>query len=147
MSTSISVLLERKGSMIFSVPPTVTAAAAAKEMDRHKVGAILVVENGRIVGIFTERDVLSRLVAAGLDPALTPIEQIMTRDPITVPSTTTVDEVMELFTNKRFRHLPVVDDGRLVGLVSIGDILRRMVDTHRHEAEQLKQYITGGYQA
>jgi CBS domain-containing protein len=133
--------------MIFSVPPTVTAAAAAKEMDRHKVGAILVVENGRIVGIFTERDVLSRLVAAGLDPELTPIERIMTRDPITVPSTTTVDEVMELFTNKRFRHLPVVDDGRLVGLVSIGDILRRMVDTHRHEAEQLKQYITGGYQA
>ena len=133
--------------MIFSVPPNVTAAAAAIEMDRHKVGAILVVENGRIVGIFTERDVLSRLVAAGLDPELTPIERIMTRDPITVPSTTTVDEVMELFTNKRFRHLPVVDDGRLVGLVSIGDILRRMVDTHRHEAEQLKQYITGGYQA
>ncbi|HZL45960.1 MAG TPA: CBS domain-containing protein [Opitutaceae bacterium] len=145
MNTSISVLLEHKGSTVFSVPPNITVATAAKEMDRHRVGAILVIESDRIVGIFTERDVLSRVVAAGVDPSTTPIERVMTRDPITVASSTTVEEVMTLFTNKRFRHLPVVDDGRLVGLVSIGDILRRMVDTHRHEAEQLKQYIAGGY--
>jgi CBS domain-containing protein len=130
---------------VFSVSPAITVAAAAKEMDRHRVGAILVMESGRIAGIFTERDVLSRVVAGGLDPNTTPIERVMTRDPITVASSTTVEEVMALFTNKRFRHLPVVDDGLLVGLISIGDILRRMVDTHRHEAEQLKQYITGGY--
>lgn len=145
MNTSISVLLERKGAAVFSVRPDITVAAAAKEMDRCHVGAILVIESERIVGIFTERDLLSRVVAAGLDPAATSIETVMTRDPITVASTTTVEEVMALFTNKRFRHLPVVDDGRLVGLVSIGDILRRMVDAHRHEAEQLKQYIGGGY--
>ena len=145
MNTSISVLLERKGSTVFSVSPAITVAAAAKEMYRHRVGAILVMESGRIAGIFTERDVLSRVVAGGLDPNTTPIERVMTRDPITVASSTTVEEVMALFTNKRFRHLPVVDDGLLVGLISIGDILRRMVDTHRHEAEQLKQYITGGY--
>jgi len=147
MNTSISVLLEHKGPTVFSVPPDVTVAAAAKEMDLHKVGAILVMENGRIVGILTERDVLTRVVVAGLDPKDTPVKQIMTPDPITVPSTTTVEQVMELFTNKRFRHLPVVDNGRLAGLISIGDILRRTVETHRHEAEQLKQYITGGYQA
>ena len=145
MNTSISALLERKGSDVFSLPPDVTVAEAAKEMDRHRVGAILVIEDGRIVGIFTERDVLSRVVATGIDPKTTPIEFVMTRDPITVASSTTVEEVMALFTNKRFRHLPVVDDGRLVGLVSIGDVLRRMVDSHRHEAEQLKQYISGGY--
>jgi CBS domain-containing protein len=145
MNTSISVLLERKGSTVFSLPPDVTVVAAVKEMDRHKIGAILVIDSGRIVGIFTERDVLTRVVAAGLDPKKTPIERVMTRDPMTVPSTTTVEEVMKLITDKRFRHLPVVDGGRLVGMVSIGDILRRMVDTHRHEAEQLKQYITGGY--
>ena len=147
MNTSISVLLEHKGPTVFSVPPDVTVAAAAQEMDLHKVGAILVMENGRIVGILTERDVLTRVVVAGLDPKDTPVKQIMTPDPITVPSTTTVEQVMELFTNKRFRHLPVVDNGRLAGLISIGDILRRTVETHRHEAEQLKQYITGGYQA
>jgi CBS domain-containing protein len=145
MNTSISALLERKGSEVFSLPPDVTVAEAAKEMDRHRVGAILVIEDGRIVGIFTERDVLSRVVATGIDPKTTPIKFVMTRDPIKVASSTTIEEVMALFTEKRFRHLPVVDDGRLVGLVSIGDVLRRMVDSHRHEAEQLKQYIAGGY--
>jgi CBS domain-containing protein len=145
MNTSISVLLERKGSGVFSVPSTITAAAAVQEMNRHKVGAVLVMDGDRLVGIFTERDVLSRVVAADLDPKTTPIERVMTRDPITVASTTSIEQVMTLFTNKRFRHLPVVDEGRLVGLISIGDILRRMVDTHRHEAEQLKQYISGGY--
>ena len=145
MNTSIAVLLEHKGSVVFSVPHDITVAAAAKEMDSHKVGATLVMDGGRLVGIFTERDVLSRVVAAGLDPATTPMERVMTRNPITVASTTTIEDVMALFTAKRFRHLPVVDDGRLVGLISIGDILRRMVETHRHEAEQLKQYIAGGY--
>lgn len=145
MNTSISDLLERKGSAVFSVPPLISVVAAAKEMERHRIGAILVIERDQIVGIFTERDLLSRVVAAGLDPDATLIEKVMTRDPVTVASSTTVEEVMALFTNKRFRHLPVVDGGRLVGLVSIGDILRRMVDAHRHEAEQLKQYIGGGY--
>jgi len=145
MNTSISALLERKGSDVFSLPPDVTVAEAAKEMDRHRVGAILVIEDGRIVGIFTERDVLSRVVATGIDPKTTPIRVRHDARSHHVASSTTVEEVMALFTNKRFRHLPVVDDGRLVGLVSIGDVLRRMVDSHRHEAEQLKQYIAGGY--
>jgi len=145
MNTSISVLLERKGASVFSVPLNVTAAEAVQEMNRHKVGAVLIMDGGRLAGIFTERDVLSRVVAAGLDPKTTPMERVMTREPITVASTTTIEEVMALFTNKRFRHLPVVDGGRLVGLISIGDILRWMIDMHRHEAEQLKQYISGGY--
>jgi len=145
MNTSISVLLDRKGANVFSVPLNVTAAEAVQEMNRHKVGAVLIMDGGQLAGIFTERDVLSRVVAAGLDPKTTPMERVMTREPITVASTTTIEEVMALFTNKRFRHLPVVDGGRLVGLISIGDILRWMVDLHRHEAEQLKQYISGGY--
>lgn len=145
MNTSISVLLERKGASVFFVPPDVTVTAAVQEMNRHKVGSVLVLEGQQLVGIFTERDVLSRVVAAGLDPKTTPLAQVMTRDPVTVPSNTTIDQVMALFTDKRFRHLPVVDNGRLVGVISIGDILRRMVDMHRHEAEQLKQYISGGY--
>ena len=145
MNTSIAVLLEHKGSVVFSVPQDSTVAAAVKEMNNHKVGATLVMAGDRLVGVFTERDLLSRVVAAGLDPATTPMARVMTPNPITVASTTTIEEVMALFTNKRFRHLPIVDNGRLLGLISIGDILRRMVDTHRHEAEQLKQYIAGGY--
>jgi len=146
MNTSVSTLLEHKGSKVFSVPSDVTVCAAVQEMNRHKVGAVVVMQAGKLVGIFTERDVLARVVAPGLDPKTTPIEKVMTRDPVTVESTATVEQVMTLFTDKRFRHLPVVDQGALIGLISIGDILRRMVDAHRHEAEQLKHYITtGGY--
>ncbi len=146
MITSVSTLLEHKGPKVFSVPSDVTVCEAVQEMNRDKVGAVVVLEDGRLVGIFTERDVLVRVVAAGLNPEKTPIKQVMTRDPITVESATTIDQVMTLFTDKRFRHLPVVDQGRLVGLISSGDILRRMVDSHRLEADQLKQYITtGGY--
>jgi CBS domain-containing protein len=145
MKTSIAVLLEHKGPAVFSVPPEITVAAAVKEMASHKVGATLVMDGGRLVGIFTERDVLFRVVAAGLDPATTPMKRVMTPNPITVASATSIEEVMALFTNKRFRHLPVVDNDHLMGLISIGDVLRRMVETHRYEAEQLKQYIAGGY--
>ena len=146
MITSVSTLLEHKGSKVFSVSPDMTVCDAVQEMNRDKVGAVVVLEAGKLVGIFTERDVLVRVVAAGLNPKKTPIEKVMTRDPVTVESTTSIEQVMALFTDKRFRHLPVVDQGALVGLISSGDILRRMVDAHRLEADQLKQYITtGGY--
>jgi CBS domain-containing protein len=114
-------------------------------MNRRKVGSVLVMEGGRLVGIFTERDVLWRVVAAGLDPKTSLLGQVMTRNPITVEPTTSIQHVMNVFTEKRFRHMPVVDRGRLLGLISIGDVLRWAADVHRQEAEQLKQYITGGY--
>ena len=145
MNTSISILLEHKGKATISVSPLVTVSQAAQEMNRRKVGSVLVMERGQLLGIFTERDVLWRVVAAGLDPKTTPLSQVMTRNPITVGPETPIQSVMDVFTEKRFRHLPVVDDGRLLGVISIGDVLRWAADVHRQEAEQLKQYITGGY--
>ena len=145
MNTSISVLLEHKGRATVSVSPLVTVSQAAQEMNRRKVGSVLVMEGGQLLGIFTERDVLWRVVAAGLDPKTTPLSQVMTRNPITVGPETPIQSVMDVFTEKRFRHLSVVDDGRLLGVISIGDVLRWAADVHRQEAEQLKQYITGGY--
>jgi CBS domain-containing protein len=145
MKTSISVLLERKGSAVFSVPPTVTAAEAVQEMNRRKVGSVLIMEGDRLLGIFTERDVLSRVVAADLDPKKHAVAEVMTSDVLTISRQATVEEVMTLFGQRGCRHLPVVDAGRVVGLVSIGDISRWVADVSRHEAEQLKQYIAGGY--
>ncbi|HZL45961.1 MAG TPA: CBS domain-containing protein [Opitutaceae bacterium] len=145
MNTSISVLLEHKGKGTVSVPPTVTVTQAAQEMNRRKVGSVLVLEGGRLVGIFTERDVLWRVVAAGLDPKTSRLSQVMTPNPVTVAPDAPIQHVMDVFTEKRFRHMPVVDGGRLLGLISIGDVLRWAADVHRQEAEQLKQYITGGY--
>jgi CBS domain-containing protein len=122
-----------------------TVTQAAEEMRRRKVGSVLVLEGGLLVGIFTERDVLWRVVAAGLDPKTTLLDKVMTRDPITIEPTTSIQHVMNVFTEKRFRHMPVLEGGRLMGLISIGDVLRWAAVAHRQESEQLKQYITGGY--
>jgi CBS domain-containing protein len=120
---------------------------AVAEMNGHRVGSVLVLDNGRLVGIFTERDVLRRVVGAGVDPKRTQVAEVMTAGVITISPEVTVEETMVLFTEKRCRHLPVVDNGRLIGTISIGDITRWMADTHRAEAEHLKNYITSGFSA
>lgn len=125
--------------------PNVSVSDAVAEMNRHRVGSILVLEGGRLVGIFTERDVLRRVVGAGLDPKSTPLAAVMTTGVITITPESSVEETMMIFTEKRCRHLPVIDNGTLVGTISIGDITRWMADAHRAEAEHLKAYITGGF--
>lgn len=145
MNTSISTLLEHKGSAIYSVPTTATVADAVREMNHQKIGCVLVMDDDRIAGIFTERDVLTRVVAAEVDPRSTSVMQVMTAEVNTVAPEASMEEVMTLFAEKRCRHLPVVESGRLLGLISIGDISRWVAAAHHAECEQLKQYIAGGY--
>jgi CBS domain-containing protein len=113
-------------------------------MVHHHVGAVLVVDAGRLAGIFTERDVLQRVVGAGLDPKTARVAEVMTKDLVTLTPGSTVEEAMEIFTDRRCRHLPVLEDGRIIGVISIGDVTRWTVDSHRAEAEHLKNYISGG---
>jgi CBS domain-containing protein len=147
MNTPISALLERKGSVVYTVPPTLSIFDAVAEMNRHRIGAIVIVDGARIVGIFTERDALRRVVGAGLDPRGALVADVMTSGLITIAPDTTVEQTMNIFTEKRFRHLPVVRGDQLLGLISIGDVTRWMADTHRTEAEHLKSYIAGGFPA
>lgn len=144
MNTSIRTLLEQKSGDLFSVAQTVNVAEAVHEMNAHKVGAVLVMDGSRLAGIFTERDVLKRVVGAGVDPRQTSVTDVMTADVITIAPTATVQQVLDLFTQKRCRHLPVLEEGRLLGLISIGDVSRWMANQHRAEAESLRQYIAGG---
>lgn len=147
MNAPISAILDRKGRKVFSVLPNVTISEAVAEMNRQRVGCMLVIEEDRLVGVFTERDVLRRVVGAGVDPMRSLVAEVMTSSVITISPDATVEEAMVIFTEKRCRHLPVVDHGRLVGTVSIGDITRWMADSHRAEAEHLKNYITSGFSA
>lgn len=147
MNAPISAILDRKGRNVFSVLPTMSIHDAVAEMNRHRVGSVLVIENGKLVGIFTERDVLRRVVGAGIDPKRSLVSEVMTSGVITVEPDATVEETMRIFTEKRCRHLPVLEQGRLVGTISIGDITRWMSDAHRAEAEHLKNYITSGFSA
>ncbi len=145
MDASVVALLERKRSLdVLSVAPTVTVAEAVAKMNQHQVGSVLVLDGGKLAGIFTERDVLRRVVGAGLDPQKAKVSEVMTTNLVTISPETTVEQAMTLFTEKRCRHLPVLVGGRLTGLLSIGDVTRWMVDLHRTECEHLKNYIAGG---
>lgn len=147
MNAPITAILERKGRNVYSVSSTVTIFEAVAEMNRNRVGSVLVIDGGKLVGIFTERDVLRRVVGAGVDPKTTMVADVMTAGVMTISPEATIDETMRIFTEKRCRHLPVVDNGKLVGTISIGDITRWVADAHRAEAEHLKNYITGGFPA
>ena len=144
MNTPISALLERKGPAVHAVPPSATILDAVSEMNRLRVGCVVVLEGDRLAGIFTERDILRRVVGGGLDPRSARVADVMTSRVITIRPETTLEDAMAIFTEKRCRHLPVVADGRLLGLISIGDLSRWLVDHHRAEAEHLKNYIAGG---
>jgi CBS domain-containing protein len=146
MDQPISVILEHKEKKhLATVPPTATAMEAVQVMNREKIGSVVVMSNGEPVGIFTERDVLVRIVAAGRDASSTLVEEVMTVDLVAVRPSTTVDEVMRIITAKRCRHLPVVRDGGVIGLISIGDVTRWIVRDHENRIEGLIDYINGSY--
>lgn len=145
MNVPVSAILDRKGHQVYSVAPSVSVAEAVAEMNQHRVGSVLVIDDDRLVGIFTERDVLRRIVGPGLDPHRVTVDKVMTAHVMTISPQVTIEETMAIFTERRFRHLPVFEEGRLVGTVSIGDVTRWMADHHRVEAEHLKNYIAGGF--
>lgn len=144
MNVPVSTLLADKTPVIHAVPVSATVEDAVRLMNRHKVGSVVVMDDDRLTGIFTERDVLYRVVAAGLAPASTPVSEVMTPNPKTITPEMSIQDTLQLISEQRCRHLPVMDGGRMVGLVSQGDITRWLVDAHRAQAEQLMNYITGG---
>ena len=130
-----------------AVASTITIAEAVAEMNRKRIGCIVVIDDGQLAGIFTERDVLRRVVGASLDPKVVRMSEVMTKNVHTIPPDATIERTMVLFAEMRCRHIPVVDRGQLKGLISIGDISRWMADSSRAEADHLKSYIAGGYTA
>jgi CBS domain-containing protein len=147
MDTPVSALLERKGSAVHAVASTITVAEAVAEMNRKRIGCVIIADGGRISGIFTERDVLVRVVGSERDPKATRLSDVMTKNVHTIPPETTVEETMVLFAEKKCRHIPVIDrqSGKILGLISIGDISRWVAESSRAEADHLKSYIAGGF--
>ena len=145
MQDTLDVVLEGKGPAIHYVVPEATVLQAVEKMNDERIGAVLVCVSGEMVGIFTERDVLCRVVGEGRDPASTKVVEVMTQEVVAVKSTTSVEEAMAVFTEKRFRHLPVVDDGELKGLVSSGDLTRRVSRNQEGHIQDLMNFITGKY--
>jgi CBS domain-containing protein len=122
LSQISEVLAVKEHQTVHTISPSDTVATAVGVMTKFKIGALPVVDNNRLLGIFSERDVLVRIVNEGLDPKTTPVSRVMTENPEHVGPSTTVEDAMRLMRTKGFRHLPVLDHGRLVGLISIRDV-------------------------
>ena len=138
---SVGQLLDRKGRQIFSIAPGDAVLAAIRLMAERHVGALLVMEGDTLAGIVSERDYARKVILMGRSSADTPVRDIMSTPVVTVQPETPVEKCMQLMTERRVRHLPVVDDGRVVGMVSIGDLVKAVIAEQQQQIEQLESYI------
>lgn len=139
-------LLQKKGNRVISIPPGSTVYSALEKMVAQNVGALIVMDNDRFAGIFTERDYARKVILKGKASRDTLVQEIMSEHPVVVTPDTTIDQCMALMTEKYIRHLPVMDKQQLVGLVSIGDIVKCMIDEQKCIIEDLEHYITGHHE-
>jgi CBS domain-containing protein len=143
MATTVRQILEQKGSRYAAVRPDDTVLAALSLMAEQDIGSVLVTEGERMLGIFTERDYARKVVLKGLVSRDTRVGDLMTPNPCTVSPSSTVDEVMRTMTENHFRHLPVVEQGRIAGIVTIGDMVKSVVSQQEVTIRQLSSYISG----
>jgi CBS domain-containing protein len=140
----LAEILEDKGGEVLRIDADASVFDAVERMVENNVGSLLVTESGEITGIVTERDYLRRVTLEGRAERETPVREIMSSPLIVVTPETTIDECMALMTDRRIRHLPVVEDGTVVGLVSIGDLVKFQSRQQTFEIQYLTQYITTG---
>jgi CBS domain-containing protein len=143
----IDSILNNKDNRIWSMGPEETVYDAIALMADKGIGALLVVSGGQLVGVISERDYARKIILHGRSSKDTLIGEIMTVSPITVTPEYTVDECMRIMTQHRIRHLPVLDEGALVGVISIGDLVNAIIAAQAHTIDQLHTYITGRYPA
>ena len=142
---SVSNILGRKDGApaeIVSVGSDTDVVSAVELMSKNRIGAVLVMDDGAVRGILSERDVMHLIAKRGVEALSSAVSDVMTKDPVTCGKTDSVDQAMSVMTEGRFRHLPVVDGDRLIGMISIGDVVKRKIEEAEHEVEDLKGYIT-----
>lgn len=147
MTRRVSDVFRQKGREVISTSRTTTVYDAIATMVEHNVGSILIVDGEALCGIFTERDYLRRIILQGRTSKTTRIEEVMTADLVWVDPNFTLQECLAIMTEKKCRHLPVLDEGRLVGVISIGDCVRELFTETQARVQYLTDYITGQYPA
>ena len=141
--TSIRQLLEKKGRDVWSTSPETSVYDALLLLAEKNIGALLVLEDGELVGIVSERDYARKVILHGKESMETPVKEIMTEEVVTVDPQKSVKETLALMTDKHIRHLPVIEDTQIVGLVSIGDLVKSIIADQELMISQLEQYISG----
>lgn len=141
--TSVKKCIEQKNGQIFSVRSSDSTEAALRLMRDNRVRAILVIDDGRLVGIVSQGDCAIKVLLAHHDPKTTVISSIMTANPLTVTASNTMEECMAIMVHKHIRHLPVVDQKKVIGVVSIGDIVKNIIELQGNQIKFLETYIKG----
>lgn len=141
----LRAILSRKGSQVWTVPPNVTVFEALQLMADRDIGALAVVDHGAVVGIFSERDYARKVILHGKSSKETDVAEVMTHPPITVVPNQRVDDCMRMMTNKRTRHVLVMEGADLIGMVSIGDLVNWTISAQQEAIGQLSNYIAGSY--
>ena len=137
---NVNQILEAKGARLITVPKEAPVLEVIRLMAEHHIGSVLVVQGGELVGIATERDYARKVILQGRSSADTPVAQVMSSPVVTVLPTDTVQTCMGLMTERKIRHLPVLENGQLLGLISIGDLVKAVIEDQRQEIAQLQQY-------
>lgn len=145
MDKPVSTVLRSKGEWVISIAPDATVFETISRMVEHNVGAIVVSKGGDLMGIFTERDYLRRIVLQGRTSKTTDVEEVMTREVICATPDHTVTECMTMMTQRKCRHLPVLRDGQLAGIISLGDCVKALLADTEQQVDDLRDFIRGGY--
>jgi CBS domain-containing protein len=143
MTTVTALLHDKSAQTVRTLPPDASVLEAIRLMAEHHIGSVLVTEAGRPVGIVTERDYARKVILMGRSSADTRLSDVMSSPVLSVASSDSIEHCMQMMTDHRIRHLPVLDGGSLAGMVSIGDLLKALLELRQREIEQLQQYITG----
>jgi CBS domain-containing protein len=144
---SVEVILRHKGSQVHSIRPDVTVYRALEVMADKDIGALVVIDGTDLAGVMSERDYVRKVILKGFSSKELTVEDIMTTPALCVSPKATVDDCMRLMTEKRCRHLPVTQDGRVIGVVSIGDLVNWIIEVQDHTIHALEDYICGKYPA
>jgi CBS domain-containing protein len=147
MTTSVRQVLASKGSAVYSISPQTSVTEALDVMAEKNVGSVVVAAGDRLVGVFSERDYARKVRPCGEVKPETPVEDLMSCNVLTVSPTQTVEDCMSLMTDNRVRHLPVVERGKLVGIITIGDVVKAMLAEQQSTIQQLSSYIAGDLSA
>jgi len=139
----VADILKSKGSEVVTAPPSMPVADAARLLSEKRIGSILIMDRGTVAGILSERDIVRRLAADGPSCLDAPVSRLMTAKVVTCTSTQSIADVMEMMTTGRFRHVPVVEDGRVAGMISIGDVVKWRLEEAQEEVRQLAAYVAG----
>ena len=143
--TTIAQLLNNKGNQVWSVKPKATIFEALEIMSEKEIGALLVMEDGKLTGIFSERDYARKVILKGKSSKETQVGELMTKKVFYIDSQKTINDCMAMMTAKRIRHVPVIEDNQVMGIVTIGDVVNQIISEQEVTINHLENYITGSH--